>query len=118
MTWDQGRAGAVLQYSHCAHDTAKIGAEQGTACAAGPRKARTRPVGRRWARRQALGRAAGELGAQQAGARRGGAQGAQATGAAGARQQALQTCRARAAWAPGLAKGCALSALSLLFGPI
>ena len=39
MTWKQGRAWAVLQYSHCAHNTAKLGVQaERTGCAGGARE--------------------------------------------------------------------------------
>ena len=62
MTWEQGRAWVVLQYSHCAHDTAKLGVR---VCGLWVARARERwALGRwalgRWARGMALARAGGE----------------------------------------------------------
>ena len=74
MTWEQGRVGAVLQYSHCAHDIAKLGAGLGVQGARGAQ--------------QAHGRAGG-TGVQVRGARAGARQ-----GAAGARQGAGSAGRA------------------------
>ena len=100
---DRGKAWTVLQYSHCAHDIAKLGAGQGAGGAAG----RAGRAGKRWGdkRAGASGRAgmSGRAVADgRAGGRRAGARGAQA----GRRQRArqAQTGRrrgraGRAAWA-------------------
>ena len=139
-SWEQGRAGVVLQYSHCAHDTAKLGAGLDAGAHWEP-KARSRGrrgagASRRWgvgpgacgARRRARGRArqvAGRAGvlvrgcgaqlARQA-AGRAGAWARGAAGAAGARG-ARGTGAGHAAWARSLGarpgQGCALGALGL-----
>ena len=54
MTWEQGRAWAVLQYSHCAHDTAKLGVRAREELSAQVGRAGERWAARarkRWARR-------------------------------------------------------------------
>ena len=62
MTWEQGRAWAVLQYSHCAHDTAKLGVQAGGELGAQASAGRHG----RWGTGRAAwhGRAQGALGAQ------------------------------------------------------
>ena len=61
---DRGKAWTVLQYSHRAHDTAKLGARQGAECAAGC----AGRAGRRWGAGAANARARAGVRAQ-AGAR-------------------------------------------------
>ena len=111
MTWEQGRAWAVSQYIHCAHDTAKLGMQARGARRRWAQVGAGRHGAGHWARGRGASAWADELGAREgawADAQGRAGQG-RASGATEARDRgawgARHGCWARGLCVPGHAAG-------------